>query len=130
MHVGVLDIHKAFDNVTLRSIIKAMLHRKYPVCLIRAIVEPMLDIIATFEFQNVCGGEVRYNKSVRTGGKEGPILFNIVLEAIWGSVIQTWDTLGYGVDWKGRGRTVLLYTISCGRTMLRSVPRRNFSYNR
>eukprot|EP00959_Pyramimonas_sp_CCMP1952_P041307 863861-Pyramimonas_sp.AAC.1 len=33
----------------------------------------MLDNIATFEFQNVCGGEVRYNNSVRTGGKEGPL---------------------------------------------------------
>eukprot|EP00959_Pyramimonas_sp_CCMP1952_P429974 9005373-Pyramimonas_sp.AAC.1 len=80
-----------------------MLHLKYPVCLIRAIVEPMLDNIATFEFQNVCGGEVRYNNSVRTGGQEGPILFNIVLEAIWGSVIQTWNTLGYGVRLAGEG---------------------------
>eukprot|EP00959_Pyramimonas_sp_CCMP1952_P008876 185647-Pyramimonas_sp.AAC.1 len=26
MHVGVSDSHKAFDNVTLRAIIKAMLH--------------------------------------------------------------------------------------------------------
>eukprot|EP00959_Pyramimonas_sp_CCMP1952_P144366 3022115-Pyramimonas_sp.AAC.1 len=62
-----------------------MLYLKYPVCLIRAIVGPMLDNIATFEFQNVCGDEVIYNKSVRAGGKEGPILFNVVLEAIWGS---------------------------------------------
>eukprot|EP00959_Pyramimonas_sp_CCMP1952_P070434 1471188-Pyramimonas_sp.AAC.1 len=103
MHVGVLDIHKAFDNVTLRAIIKAMLHLKCPVCLIRAIVEPMLDNIATFGSQNVCGGEVRYNKSVRTGCKEGPVLFNVVLEAIWGSVIQIWDTLGYGVRLEGEG---------------------------
>eukprot|EP00959_Pyramimonas_sp_CCMP1952_P075983 1587975-Pyramimonas_sp.AAC.1 len=63
----------------------------------------MLDNIATFAFQNVCGDEVRCKKSVRTGGKEEPMLFNIVLEAIWGSVIQTWDTLGYGVRLEGEG---------------------------
>ena len=101
--MGVLDIKKAFDNVTVEMIIKAMGYLKFPASLILAVVEPLASNVAVFEFQGVCSEQIEYNKVVRTGGKEGPALFNIVLEAIWGQLVKTWEQMGYGIKLEGNG---------------------------
>jgi len=102
-YVCVMDINKAFDHVTISMVIRAMQYLKYPLDLIIAVVEPMIWNSATFDFQDISSNEILCNKSVRTGGKEGPVLFNIVLEAIWGSIIHTWEARGFGVKLDGDG---------------------------
>eukprot|EP00959_Pyramimonas_sp_CCMP1952_P228898 4786103-Pyramimonas_sp.AAC.1 len=37
------------------------------------------------------------------GGEEGPVLLNIVLEAIWESIVETWESCNYGVRLQGEG---------------------------
>eukprot|EP00959_Pyramimonas_sp_CCMP1952_P374263 7837949-Pyramimonas_sp.AAC.1 len=84
-------------------VILAVEYLRYPADLIIAIVEPMIGNTAVFDFQDVCSEEILYNTSVRTGGTEGPVLFNIVLEAIWGSMFETWESCNYGVRLEGEG---------------------------
>eukprot|EP00959_Pyramimonas_sp_CCMP1952_P142601 2985632-Pyramimonas_sp.AAC.1 len=42
IHMGIMDIKKAFDHVTVSMVIRAMEHLRYPTDLIIALVEPMI----------------------------------------------------------------------------------------
>eukprot|EP00959_Pyramimonas_sp_CCMP1952_P400802 8398536-Pyramimonas_sp.AAC.1 len=40
--------------------------------------------------------EVRWDKCIRTGGPEGPLVFNLIVAAMWSSTVREWDVLGLG----------------------------------
>ena len=42
--------------------------------------------------------DVKWDRSLRTGGTESPLCFNVVILAMWGAVFASWEEEGVGYE--------------------------------
>ncbi|CAK0900484.1 unnamed protein product, partial [Prorocentrum cordatum] len=61
-----------------------------------ALLNPLCECVGTVYYDGIEVVEVRWDKCIRTGGPEGPLAFNLIVAAMWGSTIREWDVLGLG----------------------------------
>ena len=92
------DIARAFDAVTLRTVARAMDLLSIPSQLQYALLEPLSETHCTVIFEGVTVPGISWDKSLRTGGTESPIAFNLVAIAMWRDVVARFDTAQMGYE--------------------------------
>ena len=98
MYLASSDIKQAFDHTSISVVRRAMDEVGVPAFLQYAVLEPLCGCISHLVFQDVEVQNVCWDRSIRTGGPEGPLCFNIVVLAMWGPVMRSWKQHGMGYE--------------------------------
>ena len=101
LYLASLDVLQAFDHVTIKLALQSMEKLGFDPALIYALLCPMTENTckATFEgTQNL--DWIGWDRSIRTGGVDGPFIFKVVSVALWNDIVGTWPgrDLGYVVE--------------------------------
>ena len=97
-----LDILQAFDHVSPLLALRCMEELQIPQDLIHALLDPLADNRCVANFEGVQTPDpVMWDKSIRTGGVGGPLIFLMVSIVLWRNVVEEWrakETVGYQLE--------------------------------
>ena len=90
------DVKQAFQSTTIANVKRAMDVLEVPPWFQYGILAPLVGEITTLTFEGLAVENVEVDRHIRTGGNESPELWNLVVCAMWASVIASWDQEGLG----------------------------------
>ena len=94
--IGSADVRQAFQTTTIANVKRAMDVLEVPPWYQYGILAPLVGEITTLTFEGLAVENVEVDRHIRTGGNESPELWNLVVCAMWASVIASWDEEGVG----------------------------------
>jgi len=97
-HIAAADIARAFDNVTVSTLGRAMDVLAIPARLQYALIEPLSATMCTVLFEGIAMKGMPWDRSLRTGGTESPMAFNFVVLAMWTGVVAKLDASRIGYE--------------------------------
>eukprot|EP00959_Pyramimonas_sp_CCMP1952_P319829 6692551-Pyramimonas_sp.AAC.1 len=90
------DIKQAFDHCSLANVRKGLQHAHVPSYLQSALLAPLGGTICTVIVEGMETPGLHWDRCIRTGGPEGPLVFNLIIVAMWAEAIRSWDVKGMG----------------------------------
>ena len=92
-----LDVFQAFDHVTVKLAVECMRKLNFDPALIHALLNPMTENTCKGTFEGVQNTEwVGWDRSIRTGGVDGPFILKVVCVALWQDVFRSGGERGLG----------------------------------
>jgi len=94
-YVAQADIKKAFDNITIQVVARALEALKVHPRLTHGILESLVGTSGILCFEGL-EATTSWGRSVRTGGTESPLLFNLVVLAMCAGLFKSREDLQLG----------------------------------
>ncbi len=97
-HFAFMDIYKAFDSMTVAEADWCLRASNVTHKTRAAVLDELVGNVCRVDFQgHEAPNEYRYEKMIRTGGKESPWLWNLEVAVIIKPLIEEWSKQGAGL---------------------------------
>ena len=96
LHLGLADVKHAFETMTFERAASSMERVGIQAKRRLAILSCLIDNHGVVNFQDTTSEEIKWDTMIRTGGTEGPFLWNCETVSMWDEVVQSWQERGMG----------------------------------
>ena len=98
VHLACMDVYKAFDHLTVQEAVSCMERRGHHPSMCVAVARELEDNQCEAIFEGVKTEElVDFDKFIRTGGKEGTVLWNYSAQDVLAPLAEKWTEEGKGI---------------------------------
>ena len=90
------DMPKAFDNVSLGLVERALRWYGCPIDLIASVIDDLSGNVVVAEWEMMNTEAVDFNKCIRTVGKYSTFIWRVVVLFLFSQLVEIWDDMGLG----------------------------------